>query len=114
MTVTVTVSSGQTYTVSSGETDINDTVVSGGILNVLSGGTIINTADSYVIYLSGGTASGTTINSGGSEQVLSGSTASGTTVLNGGEQDVRGGAAINTTISGGVEVVRPYGGARRH
>src|SRR5262245_16407318 len=42
-TVTVTVSSGQTYTVSSGETDINDIVLAGGTLDVLSGGTIRGT-----------------------------------------------------------------------
>jgi autotransporter passenger strand-loop-strand repeat protein len=52
---TVTVTSGQTYPVSSGETDIGDTVLFGGTLEVLSGGTTSNT-----------------VISGGSEQVLSG------------------------------------------
>jgi len=45
MTVTVTVSSGQTYNVPSGETDINDIVLAGGTLNVLSGGIAIDTVD---------------------------------------------------------------------
>jgi autotransporter passenger strand-loop-strand repeat protein len=40
-----TVSSGQTYNVSSGQTDTGDIVVPGGTLDVLSGGTIINTAN---------------------------------------------------------------------
>ena len=35
--MTVTVSSGQTYTVSSGQTDIGDIVLAGGTLDVLSG-----------------------------------------------------------------------------
>ena len=41
---TVTVSNGQTYNVSSGQTDTGDTVDLGGTLNVLSGGTISNTS----------------------------------------------------------------------
>jgi autotransporter passenger strand-loop-strand repeat protein len=43
--VSVFVSSGQTYNVSSGQTDIDDTVDPGGTLNVLSGGRISNTLD---------------------------------------------------------------------
>jgi len=44
--MSVTVSSGQTYSVSSGQTDIGDIVLAGGTLDVLSGGVISNTIDS--------------------------------------------------------------------
>ena len=60
---TVTVINGQTYNVSSGQTDIGDTVNPGGLLNVLSGGTISNTLDNqYVFIFSGGTGIGTVVN----------------------------------------------------
>ena len=40
MTVTVTVSSGQTYTLSAGEIDSGDIVDAGGTLNVATSGTV--------------------------------------------------------------------------
>jgi len=74
MTVTVTVSSGQTYTVSSGETDINDIVLSGGELDVISGGTASGTIVSGGVVqvslnnsLSGGVTINTTLLSDGRE-----------------------------------------------
>ena len=64
----VTVSSGETYTVSSGETDINDIVLAGGTLDVLSGGTI----------------RGTTVSSGGTLELFGGASTSGTVINAGG------------------------------
>jgi autotransporter passenger strand-loop-strand repeat protein len=60
--MSVTVTSGATYNVSSGQTDTGDTVDNGGTLNVLSGGTISNTYDyGFVNVSSGGTAIGTVV-----------------------------------------------------
>jgi autotransporter passenger strand-loop-strand repeat protein len=70
---TITVSSGQTWNVSSGETDNGDIVLGGGFIYVTSGGTTIDT----------------TVSSGGNETVYAGSTTSGTVVLGGGEQVCR-------------------------
>ena len=86
----VTVSSGQTYTVPAGQTDNGDIVLSGGILDVLAGGTISNTV------VNGGTNSNTTA-SGGIENVYG--IAIGTTVNAGADEYVYG-TAIGTTLSG--------------
>jgi autotransporter passenger strand-loop-strand repeat protein len=52
-------------------------VLSGGILDVLSGGTVVNTVDSggSDVISSGGIASGTTVFSSGAEYVFAGGTA---------------------------------------
>jgi len=54
---------------SSGQTETGEIVLSGGILNVFSGGTIIDTVDSGTVNVFGGTASGTTVSSGGTVSV---------------------------------------------
>jgi autotransporter passenger strand-loop-strand repeat protein len=59
----ITVSSGQTYTVSSGQTDTGDVILGGGTLVVVSGGVIANT-----------------INSGGTDVISSGGLATDTIV----------------------------------
>jgi autotransporter passenger strand-loop-strand repeat protein len=64
----VSVPSGWTLTVSSGQTSGGVVVLSGGTLDILSGGTAV----------------GTSVNSGGSEIVSSGGTASNTVVSSGG------------------------------
>jgi autotransporter passenger strand-loop-strand repeat protein len=123
--VSVFVSNGQTYNVSSGQTDIDDTVDPGGTLNVLSGGRISNTLDNgYVFVSSGGTAIGTVANS--NQDVDSGGTAIGTvvnfnqnvfgtaigTVVNNGVQYVYGGTVSGTVVNnGGQESVQPGGTA---
>ena len=57
---TVTVINGQTYNVSSGQTDSGDTVDPGGELDVLSGGTISGTLDYGAVNIAaGGTATDT-------------------------------------------------------
>jgi autotransporter passenger strand-loop-strand repeat protein len=103
----VTVSSGQTYTVSSGQTDIGDVVLAGGTLDVLSGGVISSTTDSGNVQVgSGGTAFGTTVNFGGVEVVLEGSAVE-TIVNSGGILDVifLGSASSTTVNSGGFDLV---------
>src|SRR5262245_56435198 len=110
MTVTVTVSSGQTCTVSSGETDINDIVLSDGTLDVLSGGiassAIVNSGGTLELF-GGGQASGTIINQGGILEFGSGYTGVGYVVSSGITLEIAaGGIASNTTVnSGGSETV---------
>ena len=112
-----------TVNVSSVQTSAGLVVVSGGLLNVLSGGTAISnilSGGNEVIFF-GGLASGTVINSGtlydygaasgtivsgGLDVVEAGGAASGTTVNNGGEEYVAiGGTASGTTLNGGFAVV---------
>jgi autotransporter passenger strand-loop-strand repeat protein len=110
----VTVTSGQTSNVSFGETDNGDIVLYGGTLNVLSGGIIINTADSggqdYVS--SGGTAFRTLLTSNINQLVITAGqeyvdgTASGTIAGAGSIQYVfPGGLAVGTLLSGAVQYV---------
>jgi autotransporter passenger strand-loop-strand repeat protein len=119
-----TVSSGQTLTVSSGQTSSDS-----GTLNVVAAGRIVSTDDAGVVS-SGGIASGTTLTSGtqlgdgAGEFVYAGGMTSDTTMTSAGDQilsgglafsagvsaqerqDVyAGGAASGTTLSGGFEVV---------
>ena len=91
-----TVMSGQTLTVSSGQTSNGIVVQSGGILDVVSGGTISNTVDSGggLIVSAGGSAVSTTID-GGSAGILSGGTANGA-VISGGTLELYGGAATGS------------------
>ena len=106
--MSVTVTAGQTYNVSSGQTDTGDTVDFGGTLNVLSGGTMSNTYDGGgpLNVSSGGTAVGTVIaGPAGAMYVNAGATVIDTTI-NGGSQQVNSGArAINTAIFGGSQHV---------
>ena len=80
-----TVMSGQTLTVSSGQTSDGIVVQSGGILDVVSGGSTVSA----------------TIFSGGNEWVSSGGTVSSTTISGGGLIVSTGGSAVSTTIDGG-------------
>ena len=91
------VGSGQTLTVSSGETSTG--------VDVLSGGTLL--------VLAGATASGAVIHGGGSEIVSAAGSDRGATVRGGGVQDVRtGGSADGAFVSGGgVQVVESGGTA---
>jgi autotransporter passenger strand-loop-strand repeat protein len=106
-----TVGSGQTLTVSAGQSDTSLIVLSGGTLNVLSGGIVINTLDSggIVNVSSGAAASGTAIFSGGSQNVFSGGTATTTAIDNGGVQLVAGGVASTTAINIGGTMVLSSG-----
>ena len=70
-TMSVTVSSGQTHDVSSGQTDTGDIVLSVGVLNVLDGGT----------------ATTTTIDWGGVEFVNAGGIDNGTFISGGTQYD---------------------------
>jgi probable HAF family extracellular repeat protein/autotransporter passenger strand-loop-strand repeat protein len=85
-TGSVTVSSGETHIVSSGQTESGDIVLAGGTLDVLSGGTISSTVDSGTINVYG-IASNTTLSGGMLEVASGGSTGSG---------------AITFTNSGGI------------
>jgi autotransporter passenger strand-loop-strand repeat protein/autotransporter-associated beta strand protein len=74
----------------------------------LSGGT----APEHMGVYNGGSASGTTINSGGSQWVYSGGTAVDTTVSNGGRQYVNSnGIAANTDVSSGGTLTISDGGS---
>jgi autotransporter passenger strand-loop-strand repeat protein len=102
--VMTTVSSGQILTISDGQTSSGIIVLSGGILDVLSGGTVINTVDSGTMKVeSGGTGSNTVTYSGnfgvGGEVVLSGGTETGATVSTfGGLTVSSGGIADDATV----------------
>ena len=103
------VSSGQTISVTSGQTDVGDIVLSGGDLVVFPGGTasatIVDSGGTENV-LSGGIADGTAVNSSGNENVSG--TASGTTINSGGTETVANGGTASATIvgSGGFEFVR--------
>ena len=107
-----TVTSGEILNVSGGKTSIGIIVLSGGTLNVLSGGTISDTASvggQDIIY-SGGSAFATIVTDNGSETVSG--TAISTTVSNGGTEFVSSGGTISGTVvgTGGQDVI--YAGGR--
>ncbi len=106
-----TVSSGVTFTVSAGQTDTGLIVLSGGTVNVLSGGVIINALDrgGTVNVSSGAAASGTAVFNGGSQNLFSGGTAITTAIDNGGVQLVAGGVASETAINIGGTMVLSTG-----
>jgi FkbM family methyltransferase len=90
-----TVSTGQAYTVASGQTDTTDIVLTGGTLSntIVSGGAIT------------GSGIDTTINSGGDKAVDTDGTATGTIVHGGGFEVVVSEGTSGTSIEGGtVEV----------
>jgi autotransporter passenger strand-loop-strand repeat protein len=103
----VPLSSGQVLNISSGQGSTDVTVLSGGTLDVLSGGTASGTTDSGGIDAVLGTANGTTVDSDSVEVLVSGGTATGTTVNNGGIEVVASGATARGMIlsSGGIDVV---------
>jgi len=87
------VTSGQIRDVSSGQTSNGIVVMTGGTLEILSGGKVNDAVDSGVVVVeSGGLASGTVVSSGGTQQVYG--SASGTTVSSGG---------VEIVISGGTD-----------
>ena len=99
----VTVISGQIYNVSSGLTDNNDIINFGGVLNVLSGGTISSTQDSGVVTISsGGTASGTIVSAGGMEIVSACGIANNTVVSSACVENVLVSGAVNSAVVDGV------------
>jgi autotransporter passenger strand-loop-strand repeat protein len=109
-----TVSSGTTLTVSAGQTLNGVNILSGGILDVLAGGTITNTLNNTGFDWIYGTAIGTavtgsvTVTDGGysivfgDEQVFSGGNASGTSLF-AGLQEVYGGTAVGTIVNWGSD-----------
>jgi autotransporter passenger strand-loop-strand repeat protein len=105
----VSVTSGQTLTISSGQASAGVFVLSGGSLDVLSGGTAVGTtvnSGGTETVLSGGTASNTTVSSGGSLLVSSGGLADPTTIYSGGSETIRkGGTDLGAHVSGGTLVV---------
>ena len=106
----LSISSGQTYTVSSGQTGTGDIVVlAGGVLNVLSGGTVVSTLISggTAEVFAGGTSLSTTVNNG-VEVVWSGAVSEAATINNGGFDFILG-TCSNTTLNGGTEFVE-FGG----
>jgi autotransporter passenger strand-loop-strand repeat protein len=107
----VTVSSGQTLEVSSGQTSNGIIVLSGGTLQVDFGGTALGTVDSGGTDNVYGSANGTIVSSGGTETVESGGTAIDTVVSSGGSLVVASsGIADPTTIySSGSETISAGG-----
>src|SRR5580700_7842712 len=96
-----TVSSGQTSAVSSGSPSGGWIVLSGGTLDVVSGGTISGAIDSGDITISSaGTAVGDVVLSGGQEVVGVSGLASSTTISTGGVELLFGGTAVGATITG--------------
>jgi autotransporter passenger strand-loop-strand repeat protein len=134
--VATTVSSGGSQVVSSGGLTSGATLISGGNQIISAGGSAVSTTLSGIVLTSneftinavqsigsGGTATTTTVgsggfqyvfglanvtvvNSGGNQNIGSGGTASNTTINDGGAQAVNGGTANTATIStGGVQTV---------
>ena len=117
------------YYVSSGVTDSDDIIVSGGSMVVLSGGTAIGATDhsgGLLTLESGGVGSDTSVAAGGSEIISAGGTDLGAQIV-GGTQDVfgyasgaavfrgsqvvsAGGTAANTTVSSGGTLTVLSGG----
>jgi autotransporter passenger strand-loop-strand repeat protein len=107
-----TVSSSQTFNISSGQSDDGDVVLSGGILEVLSGGSATNaTIVGIEVVSSGGADIGATVSAGGYQQVFSGGVATAATIQSGGYEYVNSGAAASSTTvdSGGLEMIIPGG-----
>ena len=109
---TVTVSSGGTFELTSGTTGL-PTLLAGATLEVGSGAVFSGDGQQrcQVKVLSGGTDSGITVSSGGTEIVFAGGTASAT-VIDGSEIVLSGGVASGTIVSsGGTEIVSAGGTA---
>ena len=124
------VSGGQVSAVSAGQADIGWTVLSGGILNALSGGTISSTIDSGTDNIStGGTGNsdvvfaggienvfgidtGLTVSSGGTEVISAGGTDQGAQIVGGVQLDY--GLASGTTVFSGAQVVEIRRCRERH
>jgi len=94
-------------------TDIKTTISNDAIQRVDGGtasGTTISSGGSQVVEVVGGAAIGTTISSGGSQIVDGGGTAIGATIGRAGSQFVYGvGTAIGTTINAGYQQIGGYG-----
>jgi autotransporter passenger strand-loop-strand repeat protein len=84
-------------------------VLSGGTLDILSGGTTVGTtvnSGGSEIVSSGGTASNTIVSSGGSLVVSSGGLADPATIYNGGSETIsKGGTDLGAHISGGLQII---------
>jgi autotransporter passenger strand-loop-strand repeat protein len=130
------VSNGSDLQVSGGQFSAGIIVLSGGTLEVLSGGSVSGTDDSgLVVVSSGGFANATVISSGGKQDVYGGAVSAH--VLSGGKQDIHtsaeadgdiidggivsvasGGRNFSATInSGGTLIISPelnHGQQRRH
>ena len=107
-----TVASGQTLSVTSGQTSTGVIVDSGGTLNVFAGGKVSSTVDSGFVNVSGGKAVSTIVVSGGVEEVVAGID-SLTTISSGGFAFVSsGGTAIGTKIEGFQRVEGKATGAK--
>jgi autotransporter passenger strand-loop-strand repeat protein len=100
---TIIVSNGQIDLISSGRTNNNDVVLSGGTINVLSGGIADTTTVSGTLNVSaGGIDGGIAISGGGTETASSGGADFGATVLSGGHLVVAsGGTTISASVIGG-------------
>ena len=109
-----TISSGTTVSVSAGsQVGSGDVVLSGGTLDVLSGGIAGGTILSGGTENVGGTEQSATVSSGGYLNVLSGGIAYDVAVSSGGTLDVAGSLTSNTTIfDGGVGDVLSGGDAQ--
>ena len=96
----------QTLVVSGGQTSAGISVLSGGAINVNSGGmaddTMIGSGGMGFVF-SGGRDSDTTIS--GQQQVWGGGTASGGHIVNGGSQFVYGTESASTVTSGGAQYI---------
>jgi antigen 43 len=108
---TITVTSGQNVSVGSGRTDFFDTVDSGGVLHVLSGGVINDSTDNGLVIISaGGTANFTFARNGGTQQVFG--FASETFVFNAEQVVLSSGTTIHTVVAvGGFEELSSGGTA---
>ena len=90
---------------------IDNVMMSGGTLTVYSGGNINNSTINGGTQTLYGTATATTINKGGTQNVNSGGTANSTTITAGGIQNIaEGGQATQTTINNGKQSI--YGMAK--
>ena len=98
---------GGTQNINNGATAQN-TVLSGGEMNVLSGGTATGTELNTGTEIVSGTDSGSIIN-GGLQQIASGGNAVSATINGGLQQIADGGKAVSTTINGGTQEIQEGG-----
>ncbi|EFB7592546.1 autotransporter outer membrane beta-barrel domain-containing protein [Escherichia coli] len=88
------------------------TTINGGWQSVYGSATSTTINDGWQNVYNSGSATSTTINSGGGQAVYSGGSATSTTINSGGGQAVySGGSATSTTINGGLQVVSSGGSA---
>ena len=102
------ISGGNETVAGAGSVDTGAIVFSGGVLLAVSGGLCSGAAafgGGVVVVESGGELQSATLGSGGADIISANALAVQTTVEAGGEEEVSGGTVLQTTLSGGLQIV---------